>query len=581
MFDLTDPVQLEAARAKLVSSNEANALERLESTLPTEPQKDTSFKGLLDPNEIKEQVQKAQLAKINSAYSFSGLLDAMPRTDTDAMRMAAPVLNGRLLCVDDNWYVYDGKTYVVDKGKALVKKVAKAICSAIVSCHDAAKTKYHELQEDGATVNPKAWNARESQMAGFGNSSKRSSVRAMLESEYVEDNQIFLSNRYIAFKNTVIDTVETRAQKRLVQVPHDPALYIPNRCYIDQNYVPGSTPGPALTKFLTYSFESYDDGVNLFLALAVALFSSAPKRKLFVDIFGPTDSGKSAASKIVKRLSGLYKTATKDHFGAGSDSTFALTSLQTYRAIFAHEAEYKLNPAVVKMWSGSDSIETDVKNGERIEYMPEGILFFINNRDDGVNIEMQEGDANHNRYFPVSTPYRFYKDGLTPHGFDENYAFDEDLESVKLPAEDEQTVSWMVDMWVAWETLGIDYIPLTDNQERIRKKKVGEIDIIMDAINWYSDEREVLMKKGVDEVTNSRQWVSYAEFRKLLVTYARMQDIEIPSKKDLLTLLKSRGVAQMFDQYRLPGLVLGTEWKQTVAELEADDRLGKIKDQGF
>lgn len=567
---------------RLVGSNEARNLEELKKSAPVEPEGDTHFTGELDAEEVRRTVRETLMERINAEYSSSGLLDLMPRTDSDAYRLAKPVLNNRLLYVDDAWYVYNGKVYVLDEGKAVVKKVAKAIAKAIDECVDAAKARKHVLEEDGRKFNEKAWSAREGKMAAFGDAAKRNSVRRLLESEFVEDARIFDSNRYIAMRNGVIDTVATREQGELVFLPHDPALKIPNRCYIDHDRIEGQTPGPHLKKVLTYSYESYEDGVNLFRAAGVAIFSSAPKRKLFVDIYGPTDSGKSMVSKIVKRLTQLYKTASRDHVGAGSSNNFSMVSLKSRRAIFAHEAEYKINPAVVKMWSGSDSVETDVKGTDRVEFMPEGILFFISNREDGINMDMVDGDANHNRYFPVPTPHRFYKDGLTPNGFDPNYAFDSDLEEVKLPSEDEITVNWMIDLWVEWEKLKIDFIPLTENQEAARRKKVGDMDLIRNVIEWYSEGgREVILKKAPSEVKNDRQWISYAEFRKLMVSYGNIQDEDIPSKRDLLNLLKSRGRVKYYDQYRLPGLVLGTEWKQAVAELEADKRLTNAEELGL
>lgn len=562
---------IEAARELAVKRHEESIARKLEAqTAVTVPEtKPLDHNGPLDPEAVQEEVRANLFGKIASAHSVYQLVDVMPRTDTDAYELAAEALNGRLLFVDDNWYTFDGRCYVVDQGKSLVTKVAKAITRAIVAAHPAAEARKFQLAEEGEKVNEKMWTSREGKMKSFGDASKRSSVRRLLESEFIEDGDVFKSNRYIAMRNLVIDTVATREQGELVTLPHDPALHVPNRCFIDQDYTPGALPGPALSKFLDYSFEDRLDGENLFRALAVAIFSSAPKRKLFVDIYGPTNSGKSAASKIIRRLSGLYKTANRDHFGAG-DGSFAFKSLQTYRAIFAHEVEYKLDAAKVKIWSGGDPIETDVKNGERIEYNPEGILFFISNRPTGVNIDMTSGDANHNRYFPVPTPHRFYAEAELPEGTSRDYLFDDTLEAEKLPAEDQQTISWMIDLWVAWEKLKITHIPLTDNQEATRRRKGGDLDMIDDAIEWYSGEREVLLSKSEDEVSNKRMWASYAEFRKLIVTYGQLQDIEVPSKADLLNALKNRGMVEYYDQYRLPGYVLGAQWKQALAELEAE-----------
>lgn len=515
--------------------------------------------------QVERLVRERLVEQMETAYTNGQLLDAMPRTDGDAIRLAGPMINGRIAFVDGKCYEYNGKVFVLDEGESLSNDIAKGIKRAINDSITVAKDRFWRNHENGDTkITAKVFNQRETKMKEFDEAKRTSSIRRALESEYLKPKNIFSSNRYISLRNGVIDSDATRERGELVMINHDPALHIPNRCYIDADYTPGAKPGEALTQYLTYSFQGYEEGVKLFTALGIGLFSTAKKRKFYVDIYGPTDSGKSTVSNMMSRITKLSKTAGKSHFGEGHSNEFAMASLKGYKLIFAHEAEYKVNPVNVKKWSGNDPIETDVKQKERIEYRGEGVLFFINNNPDGIDMDFSVDTSLPNRYVGVYTPHTFTKDGMTPEGFNPNYKFDDTLED-RLEEEDSTTISWMIDLWVEWEKLRIAYLPLTEKQEQLRDRKAGDVDTVQRALNWLEDEAVI---KRAEAVKNKRDYLAFDTFTKLYRSFCVARGLVPLDDKSLRASLKSRKVIETFDKARLPGYVEGSEWARIIAEVE-------------
>lgn len=517
--------------------------------------------------QIETQVRDLLVERFATAYTNGRLIDEMPRTDGDAIRLAAPLINDRIAIVDGKCYEYNGKAFMLDEGGTLVNDIAKGIRRAINDSIDVAKEQYWVNEGNGkGGISLKIFNQREAKMKDFDESKRIGTIRRGLESDYMRPKDIFLKNRYIAFKNLVIDTVETKRTGEVVSLTHDPALHIPNRCYIDLDYTQGAQPGPALQRFLTYSFQSYEDGVNCFRGLGIGLFDSGKKRKIIMDLHGKPDSGKSMIFRLMDHITKLTQTASKDHFALSSNSNFALTSLRGFKLIFIPEMSRKIDDELSKQWSGGDTIDTDVKNGERIQYTPEGIIIFQSNSDDGTGLDVAE-EGMKLRYVPVWFPHQFTTEGMTEDGFNENYVKDMAIED-RLLEEADTIVSWMFDLWLEWNKLGIDTLPLTQNQIDVRDRKAGDLKTVDRVLSWYVDADAI---KQTQDVKRNADWLAFDEFSKLYQQFCSARKIEALSDRKLAASLRKDGLAVKYDKLRLPGYVAGSQWARILADVAEDE----------
>lgn len=519
--------------------------------------------------QVEELVRDRLIEQIATAHTNGMLLDLMPRTDGDAIRLAGPIINDRVVVADGVCYEYNGKVFARDEGGTLLNDIARGIRAAINDCIDAVKSKYWSNVDNGDNkITSKVFNGREAKMKDFDESKRTGSIKRGLESEFMKPKTIFLNNRYIAFKNLVIDTVESKKQKKTVTLAHDPSLYIPNRCYIDHNFIDGAQPGPALNQFLTYSFQSYEDGVNCFRGLSIGLFDSGKKRKIIMDLHGKPDSGKSMISRLMDHITGLTKTASKDHFALSSNSNFALTSLRGFKLIFIPEMSRKIDDELSKQWSGGDTIDTDVKNGERIQYLPEGIIIFQSNSDDGTGLDVAE-EGMKLRYVPVWFPHQFTSEGITAEGFNQNYVKDMAIED-RLYEEADVIVSWMFGLWFEWNKLGIDTLPLTKNQEEIRDRKAGDLKTVDRVIQWYVDNEAIVQ---ADKVAKNTDWLAFDDFSKMYQQFCSSRRIEALTDRKLAASMRKDGLAKKFDKLRIPGYVAGEHWAVVLASLAEEEGL--------
>lgn len=517
--------------------------------------------------QIEDHVRNLLVERITTSYTNGHLIDQMPRTDGDAIRLAAPLINDRIALVDGKAYEYNGKVFMEDTGGTLINDIAKGIRKAINDSIEAAKEQYWLNEGNGkGGISLKIFNQRETKMKDFDESKRTGSIRRGLESEYMKPRDIFMKNRYIAFKNVVIDLEESKRAQAPVTLPHDPSLHIPNRCYIDFDFIEGAQPGPALNRFLTYSFQSYEDGVNCFRGLGIGLFDSGKKRKIVMDLHGKPDSGKSMIFRLMDHITQLTKTASKDHFALSSTSNFALTSLRGHRLIFVPEMSRKIDDELVKQWSGGDTIDTDVKNSERIQYDAEGVIIFQSNSDDGTGLDVAE-EGMKLRYVPVWFPHQFTREGMTDEGYNENYVKDMSIEE-KMYEEADLIVSWMFGLWLEWNVLGIDTLPLTQNQIDVRDRKAGDLKTIDRVLSWYTDADAI---KQVDEVKRNADWLAFDEFSKLYQQFCSARRIEALSDRKLAASLRKDGLAKKYDKLRIPGYVEGSKWAKILADAAEDE----------
>lgn len=548
----------------------AHADRRLPSASSTTPER-VSSRDVLDtdgtpvpltPEAMGDAVYLSVVENIDSAGWGASTLAAMPVTDRAVAELAVKPLDGRLLySEDEGWFKFDGKVFE-PVSEAHVRTFADAINSAVVKAVQEADVSAAEIGVDGKTLA-----RRRSDNEKLNNTSREAAVAKKLATlTGIEDQEAFTSNRYLVFNNGVLDTVETQEKGEIVFHPeHSQQYAAASRCRVNADYIPGSSPSVDMETFLQYSFESKLDGINCFRGLAAALFYPGNKLKLVMDLHGKPDSGKSMILRLMSHATGLYKTASRDHFAASSKNTFALVSLRGAKLIFAPEMDRKIDQDRVKQWSGGDFIETDVKSKDRIEFAPQGVLVFQSNSDDGTGFDLATDQGMALRYFPVHFPHTFTKDGMTPDGINPHYKKDLDIETRLLsPDQMSANISWMLEsLYLPWCRLRTDQVDLTPNQEILRSRKSGDDDIATRVLAYLVEENVISPR---DEVSKQSDWLAYSKFQAHYVYYCRARNIEPLTDRRLAKVLKERGLVQRTgNQNRMVGYVQGGSWADRIA----------------
>lgn len=517
----------------------------------------------LSPGMVGEAVYRKTAEMLMGSRDAYEYMKRIPSTDAKVVRLALDTIDGQIMYKeDDGWYVYNGKVFKKVKpsvANAFGNQIAENMALAVQESDDS----FFDMAADHK-VDMKSYYAKLAKAEAYENDAKDGAITRKLSTALaVLDEEAFDSNRYLVFNNGVLDTVESKERGEIVfYEEHSPHYQAPDRCLINANYVPGAQPGPALERFLTYSFQSYEDGVNCFRGLGIGLFDAGEKRKIVMDLHGKPDSGKSIISRLMNHITGLYRPASRDHFAYGSESNFALVSLEGYKLIFVPEMSRKIDDELVKQWSGADMIDTDVKNGERRQYMPQGIIIFQSNSDDGTGLDVAE-EGMKLRYVPVWFPHQFTSDGMTEEGYNENYVKNLGIEE-EMRAEADLIVSWMLGLWLEWNKLGIDTLPLTKNQEEIRDRKAGDLKTVDRVIQWYVDKGAI---KATDDVGKKSDYLAFDEFSKLYQQFCSARKIEALSDRKLAASMRKDGLAVKHDKLRLPGYVAGDDWARILAEL--------------
>lgn len=288
----------------------------------------------------------------------------------------------------------------------------------------------------------------------------------------------FTEMKYIILRdNRVMDIEKSIKNNSPVFVTSRPEDYIHEMYRVDAVYTPGATPGKALTHYLQTSFQDYDTGVNMCLAFACGLFSPrSSKSYSIIDMYGKPNTGKSTflESVVSKIAPGLVAVGDATQFGRTADK-FALKDLRGKRVVILAEFDKNFSTGTVKRVTGQDPIRYEEKYGAAGSFVFQGVIAVTSNYRTGAKIDITE-EGIPERMFPVYFPHSF-KNGV---GFGDEGVTKwegEDLRYVALPAENDNTFSWMIDIWLEQEQNLDPDIQKTPAQWEEMKFRTGEADL--------------------------------------------------------------------------------------------------------
>jgi phage/plasmid-associated DNA primase len=191
----------------------------------------------------------------------------------------------------------------------------------------------------------------------------------------------------IAAEGQVIDGAATAASGYVVVRPADPGLMLTKRIRPGLAYDPAACC-PVIMSALAASVPDDDQRGHLLLRLAYALAGLQP-RKGWVNMIGPTNSGKSTFLALVQRLAGDYGgTVPVETFLAGhGDRGFLWHELRGLRVIVTSEPPEgrRMNDSLIKSITGRDKQHTAGKNQPYVGWWPESTIFMAANAPLGYN----------------------------------------------------------------------------------------------------------------------------------------------------------------------------------------------------
>lgn len=423
----------------------------------------------------------------NNASVLQVLDDPLHKKDLKKRGYGPNPLNRYFTCVksskngEGSWFRYNGDVWV-DEANDLAEAAVHSIIDGVYSAYLAlaADGTIKKQCRDDEKLEQKMLKMINSYKDFKENTQPIKNTVSFVTNALKRSDDPFTESRYLIMKNgEALDTIASVEKGALVFVKTTPDMFIHERYQTTFDYSPGQRPGEALTHWLRTSPVDYETGVNLCRALTSAVCSPKPKKFFsLIEMYGESNTGKSALLESVFKLSvpGLVAPATDAQFGKNPNN-FAIGRIIGKRILMLTEYSAEFSESQVKSVTGGDTITADIKFKEPREFIFNGVLAITTNSKQGTELNIGKSGLKE-RMFPVPFPRSVMdREVVTPDGVTPAWE-GPDLKYVALPKENDQNMSWMLDLWLEWEISGEPGIPLTDAQTGQVSSRSEELDSI-------------------------------------------------------------------------------------------------------
>jgi phage/plasmid-associated DNA primase len=432
-------------------------------------------------------------SKLLSDLDLNKAYDSIPRTELVAADTIADKLGKRLSYSAGNntWYLWDGHIHLPCESDAIailfIRLYYRATADAIalvkekieltakqmeVSGLTDAKKKADEIRASynkGEITKHKAF--REKLSTDGGQKAVLSQLKTVLgvPADYFENEE----RNWFVTDNCVIDVRATTEQRKVVTVEHDPAR--PVWRAFKGAYQPGVV-NEHLNKFLANSFADITQAEYFGKVVGTAMIGAPSKMKTIVDVYGETDGGKSMINTVIERLApDFYYEATENAIVKGAkDADRHRDEMRHARIISFLEVKGKLDKTFVLKYTGGDTITTDRKYRNSLQWRSQGVILMMSN--EGMNIGSQE-EAIADRIERVNFPHRFTFDSEDP-----RYRKDPELGD-NIVANPSGVLNWMLDSYIAHLNDNVDGKPKASESMAFLKAELQDSDNTV-AIFW-------------------------------------------------------------------------------------------------
>lgn len=489
-------------------------------------------------------------------------------------------LNKYFICVkaskngDGTWYRYDGSVWIeesTDIAEAIVHNVTSGVYNA-----------YLQMVSDGTL--DKQTNGDEKAAAKKGKliteyrNFKENTVPVKNTITFVTNalkrsDDPFTESRYLVMRNgDVLDTDASSEQGEAVFIKPSPELLIHERYRTTFDYTPGQSPGAALEHWLRTSPIDYETGVNLVRALSCAVFSPKPKKFFsLIEMYGESNTGKSALLESMFKLSvpGLVAPANEAQFGKNPNN-FAIGRIIGKRILMLTEYSSEFSESQVKTVTGGDTIMADIKFKEPREFVFNGVLAITTNSSQGTDLNVRDSGMRE-RIFPVQFPRSVLgKEVVTPDGI--TPAWDgPDLKLTALPAENDQNMSWAIDLWIEWEQKDTFRIPHTPAQSDQVEQRQDDADSI--SVRLEEGAQDGLWRKAHED-TPTKYLLKFSTFWPSYQAWTKRAFGKAPGRNTVRSEMSDRGmIVQYNNAYFITGYTTDSTWALAFDRADGDGDL--------
>lgn len=586
---LTELKSLELLKKKLAAKHEVKAVDHGDPTAPID------VDDLLWLSEaLTETIHQRMALQHDVASKFA----AIPSRDLPIARMVKEILGERVLFIGKGdhreMYLWNGTYFeLAPEGEFTgEERLLWAIADGVITPLKGYITEVLRTDWGDSVLNQTVGSAMGQALARVGSyedSYGQSGLVKLVRAVHGAPVGTFDSNRYFVYNNGIWDSESDGYEV----MPHSPEFRVTNRNRMNTELIDFSehydvndfsTIGaPNVEKYVAHSVQTREDGVNLLRLLGVALLSGAPTIRSLANLYGAPRGGKSTLTRIMKALApDLVEEGGADHFDVNAKST-ALGDLKGKRLIFSDEAEnININQALTKKFAGGGTINADVKYKARTKFEVQGGLFFVSNNDEGSevsNLFNLKDPGTYDRAFPVYFDKSFY--GSEADEANPDHEADKRIEFKIIENELPQLAYILTRLMQDWRLDGYeDYVPLTDNQKRLRTLTLGENDMI-DAYVKEGMQAGAFQNAKAD--TPNSKLLTFGAFWKGYKAWYENATHKEATRGKILSELKSRGWISESGEGRgkkvyVVGLTQEAAW---AAALFNADEVNLAESQGF
>lgn len=315
----------------------------------------------------------------------------LPASDLDSARLLG-VMYGeggqRIMhgLQSDTWYAWDGTVYAPqEKGFGAV--VAEWYAMAYGRVLGEIREHYRREQRDAGTAEDEvsAEAAKAMKEHGWGGhlayggtirseKGQAGLIRQLGRTLGVDESLLDAYPGQIVVDNGVLDIWQILRDGRVVLAPHSPERLVTRRMGRGVSY-DEKAASPVFDAFMTTSVAVPEQRWWLLWRTSSALFGRM-SRKGFLNLIGPTDSGKSTFLETVARLGGDHATTVPiETFLSkrAGDSGFQKADLRGTRFVYASEPEPggRYDTGLMKVITGRDRQKTAGKWEKSIDWTPQ------------------------------------------------------------------------------------------------------------------------------------------------------------------------------------------------------------------
>lgn len=586
---LTELKNLDLLQSKLAARHEVKAIDHGDPTAP------------IDVDDLKwlsEALTETIHQKMALQHDVASKFAAIPSRDLPIARMVKEILGERVLFIGKGdhreMYLWNGTYFeLAPEGEFTgEERLLWAIADGVIAPLKGYITEVLQTDWGDSVLNQTVGSAMGQALARVGSYDDaygQSGLVKLIRGVHGASVGTFDSNRFFVYQNGIWDSQSDGYEV----VPHSPEYRVTDRNRLNTELIDFSDTydvndfskmgAPNIEKYVAHSVQTREDGVNLLRLLGVALLSGAPTIRSLANLYGAPRGGKSTLTRIMKALApDLVEEGGADHFDVNAKST-ALGDLKGKRLIFSDEAEnININQALTKKYAGGGTINADVKYKARVKFEVEGGLFFVSNNDEGSEVSdlfNLKDPGTYDRAFPVYFDKSFY--GSEAEEVNPDHEADKRIEFKISDDELPQLAYILTRLMQDWRLDGYeDYVPLTENQKRLRTLTLGENDMI-DAYVKEGMQAGAFQNAKAD--TPNYKLLTFSVFWKGYKSWYENATKKDATRGKILSELKSRGWIEETGEGRgkktyVIGLTQEAAW---AAALFNADEISSAESQGF